>query len=122
MTPGQERDLLVQLKRIAVALERNADVGDAMLERANRPRPLFADYDSGYAAGARAARAELETKCQECGVRIPGGQGIGLSLPESEWTDRSQPRPVRIRPLCIGCMANVIAVYASRVVGVTENG
>lgn len=48
-------------------------------------------------------------ECSDCGIDIPKGQGIGISAPEEEWIDRSQPRPITIVPLCIGCMGKKFA-------------
>jgi hypothetical protein len=43
-------------------------------------------------------------RCVECEAEIPAGQGLGVSGPEEEWTDRSKPRPVTVVPLCLRCM------------------
>lgn len=62
MTDAQADAIVAVLEQIAVALERQADTSDQFLEHAQRPRPLFTDYDSGFAAGAAAARAEFAEK------------------------------------------------------------
>jgi hypothetical protein len=61
----QTKKLLKVLRRIAVALEHQNEISGAFLAHATRPRPLFNDYDSGYAAGLSAARAELAKAAKE---------------------------------------------------------
>ena len=38
--------------------------------------------------------------CTVCNKKIPKGHGIGFSVPEEEWTDRSKSRPMKLIPLC----------------------
>lgn len=41
--------------------------------------------------------------CKDCGMEIPVGLGLGFSVPEEEWTDRTKSRPMSISPLCHRC-------------------
>jgi len=43
--------------------------------------------------------------CEDCGAETPHGYGLGVSLPEDLWTDRSHARPVKVVPLCGACLA-----------------
>jgi hypothetical protein len=46
--------------------------------------------------------------CVDCGCDIPKGQGLGYSASESEWTDRSNSRPLKLEPLCMKCICRRI--------------
>lgn len=41
--------------------------------------------------------------CTDCDAKIPREQGIGKV--EGVWLDKSKPRPMKITPLCLACMA-----------------
>lgn len=47
--------------------------------------------------------------CLDCGVDVPYGRGLGFSVPEEEWTDRSKSRPINITHLCHPCIAKRLA-------------
>ena len=47
----------------------------------------------------------MKDTCEDCGVVVPRGQGIGVSGPEEEWIDRSKPRSIVITPLCMECLS-----------------
>lgn len=47
--------------------------------------------------------------CVDCATPVPKGQGLGVSAPESEWTNKSGPRPIRIEPMCTRCMGARLA-------------
>lgn len=48
------------------------------------------------------------TYCKDCDVEVPSGRGLGFSVPLESWLDRSKSRPMKIIPLCIGCMVKRI--------------
>lgn len=48
-------------------------------------------------------RLSAVKSCEDCGVDVPAGRGIGFSVPMEEWTDRSKSRPMHIIPLCTSC-------------------
>lgn len=41
--------------------------------------------------------------CSVCGTGIAQGVGIGVSASEEEWLDKSQPRTVKLIPMCHSC-------------------
>ncbi len=43
--------------------------------------------------------------CEDCNAEIPHGQGLGFSVPDTEWTDKSKPRGIILTPLCKSCMS-----------------
>lgn len=51
-------------------------------------------------------------RLHERGVPVPDGTGLGVSAPEEEWTDRSQPRPVKVEPLCNNCIGERLGTSA----------
>lgn len=46
--------------------------------------------------------------CEDCGVSVLYGSGLGVSVPEEEWTDRSKSRPMIITHLCKSCTSERI--------------
>lgn len=50
----------------------------------------------------------LIVTCSNCEVCIPPGQGVGWSVPVSEWPDETKSRGVKITPLCMDCMCKVM--------------
>lgn len=46
-----------------------------------------------------------KNKCSICNKEVPKGQGIGISVPENEWLDKSKSRPMMIEPLCLECLS-----------------
>lgn len=50
---------------------------------------------------------ELESRreaCTDCNAEVEIGTGLGFSVPEEEWLDKSQARPIKIVPPCVQCI------------------
>jgi hypothetical protein len=86
----------------------------ALMRRASKLESRLQNIEQAFSQlgelVARVAKLEnmLIVTCANCGVEIPAGQGVGRSVPESEWTDKTKSRGIKITPLCMECMTSEI--------------